>query len=70
MTDHSFDQELREARKIRLRAQAAGRYLDALVRHMNRTRKPWQRSVILPVSYEPQIVLLPHWAQRTVVSAA
>lgn len=46
--------ELEEARKVRMRAQAAGRYLDALVRHMNRTRKPWQQSY----SYDPQIALL------------
>ncbi|HVY00530.1 MAG TPA: hypothetical protein VHA55_12160 [Pseudorhodoplanes sp.] len=38
----TFRRELYEARKIRLRAQAAGRYLEALVRHMNRTRRPWQ----------------------------
>ena len=51
---NSIRHELEEARKIRLRAQAAGRYLDALVRHMNRTRKPWQQSF----TYDPQIALL------------
>jgi hypothetical protein len=51
-----IDQELREARKIRLRAQAAGRYLDALVRHMNRTRQPWQQIV----SIDPQVAFLPN----------
>jgi hypothetical protein len=51
---NSLRLELQEARKVRLRAQAAGRYLDALVRHMNRTRKPWQQSF----SADPQIALL------------
>ncbi len=51
----AFALELQEARKIRLRAQAAGRYLDALVRHMNRTRRPWHHLV----SLEPQTMLLP-----------
>jgi hypothetical protein len=51
-----IDQELREARKIRLRAQAAGRYLDALVRHMNRTRQPWQQIV----SVDRQVAFLPN----------
>jgi hypothetical protein len=57
-----FAQELHEARKIRLKAQAAGRYLDALVRHMNRTRKPWQHFVMAQVlvDSDPQIGLLPH----------
>jgi hypothetical protein len=52
----SFHHELEEARRIRLKAQAAGRYLDALVRHMNRTRQPWQRLV----TCEPQVALLPN----------
>jgi hypothetical protein len=56
----SFRHELEEARKIRMRAQAAGRYLDALVRHMNRTRKPWQQSLAGDFSFEPQIALLPN----------
>ncbi len=51
----AYRRELQEARKIRLRAQAAGRYLDALVRHMNRNRRPWQQSV----NYDPQLSLLP-----------
>jgi len=52
----TFREELQEARKIRLRAQAAGRYLDALVRHMNRTRRPWQISA----HYDPQLAALTH----------
>lgn len=56
-----FAQELHEARKIRLKAQAAGRYLDALVRHMNRTRKPWQHLMGQAlVDPDPQIGFLPH----------
>jgi hypothetical protein len=52
----TFREELQEARKIRLRAQAAGRYLDALVRHMNRTRRPWQISA----NCDPQLAALTH----------
>jgi hypothetical protein len=52
----SFRLELEEARKVRIRAQAAGRYLDSLVRHMSRTRRPWQQGVI----WDPQVALLPN----------
>jgi hypothetical protein len=52
----SFRLELEEARRIRIKAQAAGRYLDTLVRHMHRTRRPWQQGVI----WDPQVALLPN----------
>lgn len=42
LDSQTFQQELRAARKIRIRAQAAGRYLDGLVRSLHRNRCPWQ----------------------------
>ncbi len=34
--------ELREARRARIKAQAAGRHLEMLVRRLSRSRHPWQ----------------------------
>jgi hypothetical protein len=34
--------ELEEARKTRIRAQAAGRYLETMVARLQRSRQPWQ----------------------------
>ena len=54
----TYNRELREARKVRFRAQAAGRYLDALVRHMHRTRPSWAH--LDAGSTAAQIHLLPN----------
>jgi hypothetical protein len=35
-------QELKEARKTRRKAQAAGRYLETVVARLHRSRHPWQ----------------------------
>lgn len=53
----AYKLELRHARKVRIRAAAAGRYLDALVRHMHRTRPAWLQ---LEIDRDPQMRLLPH----------